>query len=242
MAREMLWREYPASLDGTWFRRFWNAVGGTDDIGPIADWSSASRLGGLAQTSADLVVLVKGTLPRRYPDALVYLTEAMWTEVEGSWVRVERTGGQVHTPTLAGRIQPGTVFYGFDIDLATARGTQDRHASAGYFVVFEEVPRAPRFGLDMGDAARMRDQLGTAPSVWSELDWVHVTPASARQRATFVDLGAVPWLFAAPARVTNAPDAAKDRFATDSATLARQTLQQPVRMLIHADSMLPEEM
>jgi hypothetical protein len=106
--------------------------------------------------------------------------------------------------------------------------------------VFEEVPHAPRFGLDLGDARRTRSQKGAAPATWSELDWVHVTPESSEERATFVDLGAVDWLFAASARPSNAPDRARDRFGTDSATLARQTLQRPVRMLVHADSMLPE--
>jgi hypothetical protein len=132
------------------------------------------------------------------------------------------------------------VFYGFDLELATARGTQDPGGAAGYFVVFEEVPHAPRFGLDLGDRSRTRDEQGTAPASWSELDWVHVTPAGAARRATFVDLDAVDWLFAASPRPGNAPGGARDRFGTDSATLARQTLQRPVRMLIHADSMLPE--
>jgi hypothetical protein len=239
LAREFLWREYPTRLDGTWFRRFWNAAGGADDIGAVSDWWSTAVLGESSQTAAELVVLVNGTLPRRYPDALVYLVEAEWCQVDGVWYRVERLGGDVQTPTLAGRIRPGTVFYGFDLELATARGTTDPHDAAGYFVVFEEVPYAPRFGLDFGDARRTRSQKGTAPATWSELDWVHVTPESSEQRATFVDLGAVDWLFAASARPSNAPDGARDRFGTDSATLARQTLQRPMRMLVHADSMLP---
>jgi hypothetical protein len=240
MAREFLWREYPARLDGTWFRRFWNAAGGGDDIDAVSGWQSNAVLGESARTDAGLVVLVNGTLPRRYPDALVYFVEAEWKQIDDVWHRVERLGGDVRTPTLAGRIRPGTVFYGFDLELDTARGTTDPHDAAGYFVVFEEVPHAPRFGLDLGDARRTRAQKGTAPATWSELDWVHVTPASSSARATFVDLGAVDWLFAASARPTNAPNAVQDRFGTDSATLARQTLQRPVRMLVHADSMLPE--
>ncbi|MEH1031114.1 hypothetical protein V6W11_25515 [Micromonospora profundi] len=240
LAREFRWREYPTALDGTWLRRFWNAAGGGDDIGAVSGWRRTASLGGSSQTSADLVVLVNGTLPRRYPEALVYLVEAQWSRIDGAWHRVERIGGDVQTPTLAGRIQPGSVFYGFDLDAETARGTTDPDEPAGYFVVFEEVPHAPRFGLDLGDATRTRDDKGTAPATWNELDWVHVTPAAAQQRATFVDLGAVDWLFAASARPTNGPDGARDRFGTDSATLARQTLQRPVRMLIHADSMLPE--
>jgi hypothetical protein len=241
MARELLWREYPARLDGTWFRRFWN-TGGADDIGPIAGWKPRRSLGESSQTAADLVVLVNGTLPRRYPDALVYLVEAQWQEIEHVWHRVECIGGDVKTPTLAGRLRPGTVFYGFDLGLAEARGSIDPGGAPGYFVVFEEVPRAARFGLDLGDPGRTRDELGTVPATWSELDWVHVSEASAATRATFVDLAAVDWLFAAPARPTNAPDGGRDRFGTDSATLARQTLQNPVRMLVHADSMLPEVM
>jgi hypothetical protein len=240
MAREFLWREYPTRLDGTWFRRFWNAASGGDDIGAISGWRSSAALGESSQTAAELVVLVNGTLPRRYPDALVYLVEAEWSEIDDVWYRVERIGGDVQTPTLAGRIRPGTVFYGFDLGLTKARGTQNPADAAGYFVVFEEVPHAPRFGLDLGDARRTRADKGTAPAAWSELDWVHVTQASSAQRATFVDLATVDWLFAASARPTNAPDGARDRFGTDSATLARQTLQRPVRMLVHADSMLPE--
>jgi hypothetical protein len=240
LARELLWREYPADLGGTWFRRFWNTAGGTDDIGPIADWKPGLSLGESSRTAADLVVLINGTLPRRYPDALVYMVEAQWKQIDQVWYRVERIGGEVKTPTLAGRLRPGTVFYGFDIDLADARGSTRPGGDPGYFVVFEEIPRAARFGLDLGDPGRTRDDKGTVPATWSELDWVHVTKASAPKRATFVDLNAVDWLFAASARPTNAPGGTRDRFGADSATLARQTLQRPVRMLVHADSMLPE--
>ena len=41
LSRELLWREFPADLQGTYFQRFWNTRGsaGSDSIcKPRSDW------------------------------------------------------------------------------------------------------------------------------------------------------------------------------------------------------------
>jgi hypothetical protein len=231
MAREFLWREYPTLLTGTWFHQFWN--GTSPDVPDIADFDGSAALGEQGtRGAADLVVVLKGTFPRRYPDVRVYAVEAAWVSTEPPR-RDEDPDGGVRSPVFAGQLAADTLFYGFDLDLATARGSTDVDEHPGWFFVFEERPAGVRFGLDVGDPSSN----GVAPSAWSELSWASVTASGAGTTATTVDLGATTWLTAAGPLEGNG---GTDAWAEDAAAMARITLQRPARLLVHADSMLPE--
>ncbi len=226
--REFLWREFPASLDGTWFRRFWNSVDGSSDISPIRTWAAPTALGEHRPPKSiepGLVLLVTGDLLRRYPATKVYAVPATWAG--NTAPRQEDVGptAEVKMPIFTGSLGPGVQFFGFDLDVRVARGsTRQADGEPGYFFVFEEQPGAPRFGLDAADA----DLAGTTPQQWSELSWSHLA-GSGKRPPRFVDLDA-------NRRLARAVDGT---WGDNAAAMAAITLQQPVRMLVHADALLP---
>jgi hypothetical protein len=239
MGREFLWREYPARLGDTWFQYFWE--GGPDatpDIVPISKWDAGLGANALRGAPApSLVLLIKSALLRRYPDMRVYAVEATWRD--GG--RREDLEGDVQVPLFVARLAPDVAVYGFDLVESTARGnaaprTREEEKDAGYFFVLEQQPGAPRFGLDGRRPKRSRE----APLSWANLRWGHLVEAEAALPA-FVDLDYPTWLRDAGALPGNGPgDGDTDVWGENAAAMARITFQRPVRMLVHADSMLPK--
>ena len=231
LAREFLWREFPARLNATWCHQFWN--GPIPDIPDIASFKRRVPLGsqdGSAQS--EVVLLIKGAFPRRYPDVLVYAVEAKWVAGDDENPRQEKKKGEVHAPVFAGELQPGVVFYGFDLKEDRARGSTKKNQHPGFFFVLEEQPKGPRFGLDVGE----REEMGATPEQWFDLSWGHVTEAGSDVRTEFVDLAVTSWLAGAGEIPSNGGD---DTWADSAAAMARITLQRPMRLLVHADAMLP---
>ena len=97
-SRELLWREYPTDMRGTYFRQFWDitsqlaaTTGGRDerdklyDILPIHRWPRRSRLGehdnrepDPSQQGEEIVLVVRGELLKKYPNTVVYAHKAEW--------------------------------------------------------------------------------------------------------------------------------------------------------------------
>jgi len=233
--REFLWREYPARPGATWARRFWDTgPGGPDDIPPIGTWAAATPLGGHRPAeagAASLVLLLKGALPRRYPDLRVYAVQAVWRNGKR---REHKNGGEVRLPVMAGQLERDTCFWGFALDEKQARGSTDPDdARPGWFFVLEQRPGHTRFGLD-APAARLRQQ--QPPASWSDLSWSHLGARGDDPLPSFANPTGPAWLADGVRRPGNGgPDA----WGEDAAAMARITLQRPVRMLVHADSMLP---
>ena len=100
--------------------------------------------------------------------------------------------------------------------------------------MLEEQPRASRFGLDVPQE-RFR---GTAPGNWSDLSWAHLVGVDDALPA-FADVTGPDWLIAAGQLPGNGPAGEPDAWGTGAAAMARITFQRPVRMLVHADAMLP---
>jgi len=188
-------------------------------------------------------------LPRRYPDLRVYAVEAEWVDDRrgeavdrGSGSRVvvqpqrkrrEAIQGEVRLPVFAGMLQRDAYFYGFALTEEDARGNTDpTKQDPGWFFVLEEQPKAARFGLDVPQE-RFR---GKAPKNWSALSWSHLV-AEETPLPGFVDTGGPTWLRDAGALSGNG---GIDEWGMDAAAMARITWQRPVRMLVHADAMLPD--
>lgn len=104
-AREILWREYPSTLRGSYFRQFWDVssffsgIAPNDpqreqnlkdaqeklyDISEIHTWPITSVLGdhdnrevGTAKKD-ELVLVIRGELLKKYPTAVVYAHRAKW--------------------------------------------------------------------------------------------------------------------------------------------------------------------
>ena len=141
MARELLWRGFPTDQQGTYFNHFWGTDAGTSSPVDIDDLrKNLGRPLGTAPANApadQFVLLLRSSLLRRYPNAIIYLTPAL-------------TGTPASTPAdvfpiFDGKMEPDINFVGFPITPATAVGSG---STPGYFVVIQEHPTEPRFGLD----------------------------------------------------------------------------------------------
>jgi hypothetical protein len=144
-ASELLWREFPADLRHTAFRRFWD---GGPLMPPMREWGGplgSHFSGGTGQ----IVLVVRGELLRRYPDTVVSAVRATGPNTLGTEQKL---------PLFRGRIDPDITFLGFDIT------PDDAHH---WFFVLQEQPSAPRFGLD--------DRPGSsAIASWDDLAWGHM--------------------------------------------------------------------
>jgi hypothetical protein len=155
LAGELLWREFPSDLRHTYFRTFWDArgtAGVANQIPPIDTWPATAALGDTLSAGAQgLVLLIRGELLQRYPDALIYAVRAQTTSTPGTEERM---------PRFRGRIEPDITFLGFDLAEDDARGGP---GDPGWFFVIQEQPTAPRFGLDEVRVTDLR--------TWNDLAW-----------------------------------------------------------------------
>jgi hypothetical protein len=169
MARELLWRGYPTDQRGTYFDQFWDANRATDplaltlnptaDIFPLHQWGNR-RLGDAASAPAldRFVMLLRSDLLRRYPSAMIYAAKAV--VVNG--VRVPSTAAADESmPVFRGTLPPDVSFFGFSIPIKKMVGLE---GDLGYFIVIQEQPGEPRFGLDddtpRGTATHLRVAAG----------------------------------------------------------------------------------
>ena len=233
MARELLWREFPTDLRATYFHRFWDPAPGSstgEDITDVHTWSGT--LGGHeAEPSAELLVLVvRGDVMKRYPGAIVYMAKAKWSSNgAGRYVNTEE-----RHPLFRGALDPDFVFVGFHLSAAFARGTgdcedasHDRSAEPGWYLVIQEQPTELRFGLDEKPNADPPPLLES----WYGLTWAHAGADVTHLRV------------AGPLKDVALPlkEGASELFkwGADAATMAGILLQPPVRLLIHACTLLP---
>ena len=120
---------------------------------------------------ASLVLLIKGALPRRYPDLRVYAVEAAWRDGK----RREKTGRRGR-PAGAGRAAGARhLFYGFALTEDDARGQHRPGAERpGWFFVLEEQPRrAPA----SGSTRRSERFRGAGAARLAALSWSHLVDA-----------------------------------------------------------------
>ncbi|WP_068115103.1 hypothetical protein [Tropicimonas marinistellae] len=248
MSRELAWRQYPADLRSSWFRTFWDYVGAPErrDIEPVADWGPFSELGShqppRPQAEEDeVVVLVKGDLFRRYPETRVYAAPALWAPPDPAASLADRfkpadalaerriadldaPDGFVW-PSFEGVIGAKGVFFGFPRSAATLRGSKVPGQDPGYFIVFEQPETDSRFGLDAGG------DFGQHPGSRLDLSWGNFA----------ADAGELDGLSHAPLR----PDWWQTpvdglQWGANSAVQAALCFQNPVRVAMHADSLIAE--
>jgi hypothetical protein len=145
LARELLWRGFPTDQRGTYFQHFWDVSGGgapQPDIAPIHMWPPASDLAENADDGgAQLVLLIRGDLLRRYPTAIVYMAAAEPRPGQAGL----RPGASEVYPLFRGTLDPDLMFFGFPLTPEQARGDGTQ---PGWFFVIQQPPTEPRFGLD----------------------------------------------------------------------------------------------
>lgn len=212
MNRELLWRGFPTDQRGTPLRRFWDWADGGADIPPIHGWAPGSALGanGRAGAGGQITLLVRGRLLRRYPNAVVLAWRA-----KGNQLIKPAAAADIRTPVFGGALGNDIVFAGFDLtDTELLQGD-------GWFFVLAEQPSEPRFGFDEPDL-RVASPALTA---WSGADWRHAGTAP----------GA--WLQLAGNPLSGRQFGAV-RFVDHAAHLAMLSLQLPMRIALHARSLL----
>jgi len=208
-ARELLWREFPTDRRGTYFRQFWDRLDGQLDIPEIHKFRPNVGLGkNLLGSGEDHIVLLIRGQLLRR-----YPSTAVYAVPSTADKKIDPAGTIVE-PMLWGRIDPDITFIGFDLTV------EDLLEGAGWFFVLQEPPTEPRFGFDVPNT----DNAG-APGSWAEADWGDVGVAAGQHL-----------------RLTGNPMANREfdgvRFVTNSAHLAALSLQQPVRVAMHASEAL----
>ena len=89
------------------------------------------------------MLLVRGELLRRYPNADVYASPAV-IDANGK----ESLGEGERHPLFRGTLAPDITFFGFALDEKEARGTNGDPNDPGWFFVFQPQAWEPRFGLE----------------------------------------------------------------------------------------------
>ena len=280
-ARELLWREYPTDRAAAT-----SASSGTSAsflAGPASIRSvarAAARHHGAAylgegdrlddhdhreaqgDKEEELVLVIRGELLKKYPNAIVYAHRADWERVgnvPGGAIDKSRPRklrdlnpaqetnpprDVVKTPLYEASVEPDIYFFGFDLTARTAKGgfvpPNASEENPGWFFVIKERPGEPRFGLDIPKPAPQ-----PTINVWNELAWSDVMVPFAEgasltigaRQVTLTDPGG-----ATPLKKQHDED---KRFrwqtATHAAEIAYILYQVPVLMAVHAAEMLPKD-
>jgi hypothetical protein len=236
MSRELLWRGYPTDRRGTYFRQFWDIRGRIPaptpaeheqlkDITAIATWGDDSHLGEHASrgsAAGHMVLLIRGDLLRRYPRAIIYAVEAVWS-ADGAR---RELGATEQYPMFRATQAPDITMLGFLLTEQQVRGADDSTSGGhpGWFFVLQEQPTEPRFGLDVATA------YGDTPQHWRDLSWGHLAPhEGALKQMVYVPIDGL------------LKNVVLDNvsWGKNSAHMASITRQRPFRVAIHARTWLP---
>jgi hypothetical protein len=218
MGRELLWRGYPTDQAGTYFQRFFNAA--ADELTTPIHRFAPSDLGTHLVGSLDgrIVLLVRGELLRRFPDALVLAMRADHRESSGHPVfsDVARDPSSQAAVLFHGHLPPDTTLVGFDLTVEMVR-TED------WWFVIAEHPTAPRFGL--------AESRGVLDLTRDSVSWIDLPP--------FADTGEGPAFVNALTQVRVPDDPAPAAiWGRDAATNAHVLLRNPVRAAFDARTLL----
>jgi len=213
------------------------------DIGPIHLWNQQRSLGSnLLGASGDfLVLLIRGDLLQRYPGATIYLQRARWQRNAIGFISTENRlairepvplpdaaawEADTRFPAFSGRLGDDITFLGFPLSRDEVRGRSRENVmcwnsgNPGWFVVFQEQPTEPRFGLDADGVA--------APASWNDLSWSSMTTTT----AGYVKLAET------SAAQRFAELALTPKWDGRSDSLAAILLQRRFRMFIHASDLV----
>jgi hypothetical protein len=210
-ARELLWQQFPAERNDTWFQNFWTD-GGPADITPIQQFDPAGHLGDHTADHAAagrVALLVRGDLLRRYPNTLVSACQ----------LNSNGTLGARSWPAFRGQIGDDCYFFGFDITDPINAANPISGGKPGWYFVLEEHITEPRFGLEPSGIA------SASPS-WNDLGWDQVTPTGNFLNATV-----------APNFTTTETAA----WSENGGAMASILMRRPVRVAMYASALIAAE-
>ena len=249
MGRELLWREYPTDQRGSYFRQFWDVKGiiqpvsGTTeaqlaeehkDIVPIDTWASSSDLGthdkhAPAGNAQQLVLVVRGDLLKRYPNTIIFAQKAIGGGNPGDDPVIDLSlddtefNKEVKFPLYKAEISPDIKFFGFDLTVEQARGTEPTPGftdTLGWFFILQEVPGEPRFGMDISF------EPGSDGVTWDDLSWENFGDST------------IPFITGTVHPTITPSDNVPEKWGTSSADMAYVLFQKPSMVAIHAKEML----
>ncbi|EOZ93597.1 hypothetical protein A33Q_3543 [Indibacter alkaliphilus LW1] len=241
MSRELLWREFPTDLRGSYFRHFWeydnNPFAIIDenlppeefmeqlkdfqdsnaDIQELHRWKSGSSLKKLGQNGRNglgLVLLVKGDLFKKYPNTLVYAQRGV--NQGNQTILSDYNSSNASWPVIKGHLEPDIYFFGFELTVSQVS------QGAGHFFVFREIPGQISFGLDAYEA-------GTSLNTWNDLNWAHMGTNPKQVK-----------IFNNPKSLTPSTPAGEPKWNKDSnaADIASILYQSPILFAKHASNLL----
>jgi hypothetical protein len=212
LGHELLWRGYPTDERGTYWYSFWGAG---PDIGPLHQFTGPLSANVLEGAQPLLVLVLRGRLLKRYPDADIYAVLASGTadlpELD--------SGASITRPLFRDFVDPDITLVGFQLTFDQVVGTG---TAQGYWFVLAEHPGQPRFGLTDPDPAAPHPPL----PAWDELSWADLGPGAAG--AAYVPSAPPPM---APAGTTR-------HWGSSAADMAAITYQPAVRVAIRARDLL----
>ncbi|SJM95717.1 conserved hypothetical protein [Crenothrix polyspora] len=246
MGRELLWREYPTDERPSSFRQFWDVKGiirpvegkseaelteAHKDIKPIHTWLVSSLLGRHNNRDAEgdaeqVVLIIRGDLLKRYPNTVIFAQKAIAGEHPNDEPVIDldlsetEFKTQVRFPLYKADIAPDIKFFGFDLTISEARGTDPTKGfndNLGWFFIIQEVPGEPRFGMDINF------NQGSDGLSWDDLAWTNFNADM-----KFITAVAKPNMHPSDAY----------RWGTDSANMAFILFQKPSMVAVHAKEML----
>ena len=201
------------------------------DVKLLTQWKGNALGHNEYRTGKELVLVIRGDLLRRYPDALIYAIKAVKHDgklVPGLPEFADPAEQQERIfPVFGAALPPDLTFLGFPFAADAARGNEQDPGM--YFVLEERVGRV-RFGLD--------DQVPELFETWDDLSWSHFGLQEAV--GNYLDSGTItnqPYMNSG--KVWNDEDSS-GKPQSSSATRAWITFQKPARIAVHASQMLPE--
>ena len=217
MGRELLWRSYPTDQRGTYFYRMWSETG--DDLDAQIARFSAGALGTHLTGGTDprVVMLVKGQVIKRHPDAIFVAVQGTGTPPDVTFTAPPASGkGAIlfHAP-----LAPDTLLVGFDL-------TESDVAGGDWWFLLAEHPSAPRFGLDTPTDGPHNPAAAGAPIKLDDLAWGDLP-----MTGIFLDA-------ATAGASVNDPEGGTFAWGADSASVARILLQDPARAAFEAVPLL----
>ncbi len=222
-SRELLWREFPTHLGGTYFRRFWGS--GSDksapDIPRIGDWNNEFGSNLDPERGKNLyMLLIRGDLLLRHPNAIIYAQKApSYDPNSGPSTELETSG--IKFPLTRIDPVPGVTLLGFVF------GADEKpDQSPGWFFVFEEHPTEMRFGLD--ESRKQGDLVS-----WRELAWnIEGTEDG--------DVQVTNGYVSVSGKIPKPESSAKGVWGNNGADMAYITLRPAYRLLVHSSIWHPD--
>jgi len=253
MGRELLWREYPTDMRGSYFRQFWDVNGiiapkpegkteaelaeELKDIKPIHTWLRNSFLGRHNNRDKEgdaeqAVLVIRGDLFKHYPNTVVYAQKAVAGKKNTDppvMINTELTDEQFEKelkfPLYKAEVLPDIKFFGFDLTIEEARGNEPSTGFTDKLGWFFVIQQVP------GEPQFGMDisyDPGTDGVSWDDLAWDRFAA-----EVKFIKGGVRPTKM--PSIIS---DNSPDKWGINSANMAYVLFQKPVMVAVHAKEML----